>query len=338
MESNLFIPLSIDPSLIRIFSFQELDETFGFELLSDPATPPDEDKPSPKSMVFLSHDHAVKILQDSDPDLSNELFVASKLNELASLTTVFVHCSGYVLSLELPPDVPCLETISIYEPGHGYVDLPASHYIYAFFRRVQHPFDALPDEPKINEDFFFEILIGIYHARKAFNFVHWDIHARNLMFNKTTKRTSRTYQISATFFVTIQDTNIEPKLIDYGKSAVDVEYSDNRWKESRFKKFWNKSDLYHLALIFSHQQNLSPKFKTFLQDKVLGPFANTMYARRLENDSASNHGIIEALLQEYFGAQTTIDCLVCKGPADYKEINNSFQYFCGVSCQAQFYK
>ena len=306
MESDLFIPLSINPSLIKIFSFQELDETFGFELLSDPATPPDEDRLSPKSMVLLSHDHAVKILQDSDPDLSNELLVTGKLNELASLTTVFVHCSGYVLSLELPPDVPRLETISIYEPGHGYVDLPASHYVYAFFRRVQHPFDALPDEPKINEDFFFEILIGIYHARKAFNFVHWDIHAHNLMFNKT-KRTSRTYQISTTFFVTIRDTNIEPKLIDYGKSAVDAEYSDNRWKESRFKKFWNKSDVYHLALIFSHRQNLFPKFKTFLQDKVLGPFANTMYARRLENDSASNHVNIEALLQAYFGVQTKID-------------------------------
>lgn len=336
MDSDHFIPLAVNPSLIKIFSFQELDEILGFEEIADPATTTSEDE-QPKSMVLLSHDYAVKILQDSDPDMANELFVASKLNELAAVTTVFVHCSGYVLSLDLPPDDARLASISVYEPGHGYVVLPASHYVYAFFQRVQHSFDELPDEPKINEDFFFEILIGVYHARKAFNFVHWDIHGRNLMFNKTAKRTSRTYPIS-TFFVTIQDTDIEPKLIDYGKSAVDAEYSDDRWKEPRFKKFWNKSDLYHLTLIFSHRHNLSLKFKTFLQDTILAPFANTMYARRLENDSASNHANIEALLRKYFDAQTKIDCLVCKAPAEYKEINNSFQYFCGASCQSRFYK
>jgi hypothetical protein len=100
--------------------------------------------------------------------------------------------------------------------------------------------------------------------------------------------------------VTIEDSNIEPKLIDYGKSVIDKEYTDTRWREPRFKKMWNKSDIYHLSLIFSHRQNLTTKFRDFLDVVVLPSYRASMYATKKEKDSASNYQNIADFLKIYF--------------------------------------
>jgi hypothetical protein len=50
------------------------------------------------------------------------------------------------------------------------------HYVYLFMTPFESSFSDLPDETQGNEDFFFEILTGLYYARKAFSFCHWDIH------------------------------------------------------------------------------------------------------------------------------------------------------------------
>jgi hypothetical protein len=160
-----------------------------------------------------------------------------------------------------------------------------------------------------------------------------NIHEQNLMFNVSKFKKSRAYKISD-FYVTVQDTVIEPKLIDYGKSVMDETYSDDKWREGRFKKMWNKSDVYHLSLIFSHRRNLSDKFRQFLERDVLPNYLSSMYARKLENDSAANYQNVESLLRLYFGAEQTFVCTVCRQDADYKDVN---AFFCGQACQFRFY-
>jgi hypothetical protein len=111
---------------------------------------------------------------------------------------------------------------------------------------IDQTFDKLPDEPKTKEDFYFEILIGIYFARKQLKFTHWDVRTGNLMFNELEEPITRVYSISNGFYVIIKDSAIQPKVIDYGKSAIEPTYTDEQWREARFRKMWNKSDLYHI--------------------------------------------------------------------------------------------
>lgn len=330
-----FTPASVNPSLIKIASFAQLNAEFDFE--GDSSTPPEQQPPPPrrqkkKTAVIKSDDYAVKIIQDADPDLANEISVGDKLNLLSqeNLTHVFSFINGYVLSLDLPPGITELEPISIHKPGFGYINNPANHYVYLFMSKIDHDFSELPDEPKKNEDFFFEVLIGLFYARKKWKFCHYDLHEKNLMFNVTREPSSRSYLINGSY-VTIEDTTIEPKLIDFGKSVIDVEYTDERWKEARFKKQWNKSDIYHLALIFSHRDNLSDKFNRFLKDEILLKYTEAMYAKKLENDSAANYKNIEILLKTYFGTNPIAKCMVCSQVAQFF-VGESHQYFCSESC------
>jgi CRISPR/Cas system-associated protein endoribonuclease Cas2 len=73
---------------------------------------------------------------------------------------------------------------------------------------------------------------------------------------------------------------------------------------------WNKSDLYHISLIFSHRQHLSDKFRSFLQDDGLPVYMSSMYATKLESDSAANYENIEKLLHIYFDGQK-VECVQC---------------------------
>lgn len=337
----LFTPASIDPTQIKISTYNRLNADFDFDGGEEQQSTPPEQPPvrrhRGKSIVIKSAEYAVKILQDSDPDLQNELSVSSKLNALSqeNLTHVFNFTNGYIFALDLPPNIAQLEPISLHKPGFGYVKQTPQHYIYLFSSKIDHEFASLPDEEKVNENFFFEVLIGLFFARLKFRFCHWDIHEKNLMFNESSKVSSRTYRIN-TFYVTIADTRFEPKLIDYGKSVIDVEYTDKRWQEPRFKKQWNKSDVYHLALIFSRRNNLSDRFRRFLKEEILIKYADAMYASKLQNDSAANHRNIENLLKSYFGASTTLNCMMCGLEANFVD-EQEHHYYCTKDCAAQFF-
>ena len=307
MEELPFTPLSIDPTSIVLMSWDELRDTFDYK----------EDKGT-----LIMADYSVKVFAGDDPQLANEVSVSNKLKTLTDThqTLVFNYAYGYVLSTELPPHYTRLSN--------------AIHYVYLFSQRINHQFCELPDEAKVNEDFYFEILIGIYYARKQFNFSHWDIHEGNLMFNLRDRPATRAYRIGS-FYVTIENTRIEPKLIDYGKSVIDATYSDDRWKEPQFKKLWNKSDIHHLSWIFSERKQLSDRFRDFLTNDVLPKYASSRYATKLEEDSAANHANIEQLLQSYFGANQTVQCMVCTGVARYKDTTG---VFCGEACQLKWYE
>ena len=255
---NSFTSLSIDPARIILLPWIEIDDQFEFvRALSE--------------NVFAAQEFAVKVIPSTDRTLFNELAVSGKLNLLSeeNATQVFSYSYGYILSMDFPSQLKNRQKSQ--EDGH---------YIYLFMEPIEFEFADLPDEPKINEDFYFEVLIALYYARKRFKFTHWDIHAKQLMFNMTEEGSSRSYNIGGKFFVTIEDTKIQPKLIDYGKSALDETYSDDDWREPRFKKMWNKSDIYHLSLIFSHRENLSPKMRDFLEKIVLPMYRSSMYVQQ----------------------------------------------------------
>ena len=74
---------------------------------------------------------------------------------------------------------------------------------------------------------------------------------------------------------------------------VALDYTDTKWKDMRFKKMWNKSDIYH---IFSHREHLSERFRRFREQEVLPKYRASA---RLEADSDSNYQNIEALLDAY---------------------------------------
>jgi hypothetical protein len=256
-----------------------------------------------------------------DKHLPNEISVSNQLIALFKHTQIFQFTYGYILCTELPPN------ITPFDQDFGY--------IYLVSELIDQTFDALPDEPKTNEDFYFEILIGIYFARKLLKFTHWDIHTGNLMFNELEEPTTRVHQISNGFYVVIKNSAIQPKLIDYGKSAIEPTYTDAQWKETRFRKMWNKSDLYHISLIFSHRQNLSDKFRTFLQEHVLSIYRSSMYATKLESDSAANYENIEKLLHLYFDSQK-VECVQCC--VKQAEYHDGKGVFCGETCQILYYE
>ena len=213
-----------------------------------------------KSSVIASAAYTVKIMQNTDPDLENKLAVSNKLNVLSqeNLTRVFSFTNGYVLSLDLPPHIQRLESISLHAPGIGIVEQPAAHYVYVFSEKVDNYFDALPDEPSVNENFFFEVLIALYYARKKWNLCHYDICEKNLMFNEWHKPSSRTYCID-TFYVTIANSRIEPKVVDYGRSEPSSAAG---------------SDVHHLAQIFGQRNHLTERFRRFLKEEVATKLEN----------------------------------------------------------------
>ena len=273
----MFSPLSADPTGLRVMSWQSIEDTF------------DVIGPIGKRN-YQTQDYAVKVIPSDSPSLANELKVSNALNSLLNQTKAFVFTNGYILSPDLPPDYVELD---LEKPEN------LGHFVHLFMENIDFNFGDLADEPKVNEDFYFEILIGLYYARKRFNFTHWDIHEGQLMFNELFEKTTRRYRIGD-FYVTIANSDIEPKLIDYGKSMIAPEYDDSQAQNPQYKKMWNKSDIYHLSRIFSQRQNLSPKFRDFLDRVVLPAYRSSMYATRPEKDSANNYQNIEDLLRIYF--------------------------------------
>jgi hypothetical protein len=280
-------PMSADPSLFKIMTWLEFEATF------QPVGQLSEN-------VLSSEDYAIKVLHSSSPDFTNELRVMNKLNTLCSETSIFGHAYGYILS----PDPP-----RRFQNNDDEWTQTRGHYAYLLMEPFEFNFFDLPDEPKANEDFFFEILIGLYYARKAYSFCHWDIHQRQLMFNTYEVEQTRSYRIGAdsdAFYVTISSC-IDPKLVDFGKSAINETGITTEelkhcalWKDPRHFKLWNKSDIYHLALIFAQRDNLSLKFRTFLDDCVLPTYATSMYAKTFQSDCSTNYANIEELLRVFF--------------------------------------
>jgi hypothetical protein len=128
------------------------------------------------------------------------------------------------------------------------------------------------------------------------------------MFNTYDVEQTRCYRIGDddnAFYVTFSSC-IEPKLLDFGKSIIDEtgvtteDLKQGAWKEPRWAKLWNKSDIYHLALIFAQREHLSPQFRYFLEDCVLPTYKSSMYAKTIQRDCSTNYGNIEELLRVFF--------------------------------------
>jgi hypothetical protein len=299
-------PLSVNPASVVVMSWPEIEATFR------PLTTVAEN-------VLLSEDYAIKVLHSTSPQLQNELHVMSKLNEMTGKTLLFGHAYGTILSPDSPwqyeDDIEST-TMDYGDDGNNEIStnqpIPGGgHYVYLFMEPIESNFSELLDEPKVNEDFFFEILIGLYYARKAFSFCHWDIHDGQLMFNTLDEEQLRCYKIGDDdkgniFYVSVRS-RIEPKLVDVGKSVLDetgitteelMMGDDACWNDH--PKLWNKSDIYHLALIFSHRENLSIEFRQFLEEKVLAVYKSSMYATSPQQDSSTNYINIEELLRLFY--------------------------------------
>ena len=309
---EVFTPLTMDPTDMVIMSWAEIDHTYPFQKMVSTRvfkTGKKRDDDGSSTQHLEDTEYAVKIIPRNDPNLSSEVAISNALNEFGynHITPVFATTYGYILSKDLPPNAKRLAR----DTQHAY---GLQHFVYLFMEPITFTFAELPDEPKVNEDFYFEVLIGLFYARKLLQFTHWDIHQNQLMFNRSRDKTTRSYRIDTTglkdsnnaFYVTIES-DIEPKLIDYGKSAMSITggpdeevYTDARWRMPQFKKFWNKSDIYHLSLIFSQREHLRPKFRDFLERVVLQIYKPAMYATKLENDSAANFANIAELLHIYF--------------------------------------
>jgi hypothetical protein len=304
-------PLSVDPASIVVMSWPEIAATF---------------RPlrSVADNVFLTEDYAVKIFHSTDPQLQNELRVMAKFNKMVGPTLIFGHAYGTILSPDAPWDYDDDDDIESTATDYAGDDnneilskqpvqnlVVGGHYVYLFMTPFESNFSDLPDEPQVNEDFFFEILIGLYYARKAFDFCHWDIHEGQLMFNTLNEEQLRCYKIGDddkgnVFYVSIRSC-IEPKLVDFGKSAIDetglttedlTVGDDACWKDH--PKLWNKSDIYHLALLFSHRENLSVAFRQFLAETVLPTYKSSMYATSPQKDCSTNYANIEELLRTWY--------------------------------------
>ncbi len=306
-------PLSVNPASIVVMSWPEIEATF---------------RPlrSLAENVLLSEDYAIKVMHSTSPQLANELHIMNKLNDMTRQTVVFGHAYGTILSPDSPwnfEENDVESTATDYGDGNDDDDdectsnqhiAGGGHYVYLFIEPIESDFSDLPDEPKVNEDFFFEILVGLYYARKDFSFCHWDIHEGQLMFNTLAEEQLRCYKIgndneNNAFYVTIRS-RIQPKLIDFGKSVIDesgittedlMMQEGDDWKNH--PKLWNKSDIYHLALLFSHRENLSLEFRCFLEETVLPMYKSSMYATIPQKDSSTNYCNIEELLRSFFNPQ-----------------------------------
>jgi hypothetical protein len=323
-------PLSVNPSSIVVMSWPEIAATFRpLRSLAD--------------NVFLTEDYAVKVFHSTSPQLQNELRVMTKLNKVVGPTLIFGHAYGTILSPDAPwgdfdnnddaDDVESTATDYADDNNEKTVGsqhtlsnqqdiVGGGHYVYLFMTPFESNFSDLPDEPQVNEDFFFEILIGLYYARKAFSFCHWDIHEGQLMFNTLEEEQLRCYKIGDdsdkdnngekgdnVFYVSIRS-RIEPKLVDFGKSVIDetavtteelMQQNSDIWRSH--PKLWNKSDIYHLALLFSHRENLSLAFRQFLEETVLPMYKSSMYATSPQKDASTNYTNIEELLRLWYNPQ-----------------------------------
>ena len=85
-------------------------------------------------------------------------------------------------------------------------------------------------------------------------------------------------------------------------------------------------------MIFA-QRTLSERFRTFLERDVLPTYASSRYAKKLEQDSAANHGNIERLLASYFGLQQRVQCMVCTAEARYMDTEG---VYCGAACKIKW--
>lgn len=267
-------PLSTDPFDVSTNTWQEILTAFGFE------------RKRAKN-VYETRDgkYAVKIIPMSKKELSNEMSVSLQLNDILKQDSpqIFGYSYGYITSQELPPG------INVASDNKGYV--------YLFSKPIRYTFDKdLPNDPKINEEFYFEILIGLYYIRKTIPFTHYDVHSGQLMFNYLDKHTLRKYKINNALVVSIRS-NFEPKLIDYDRAMIGPKYTDDNLILA--KKMWDKSDILHLSRIFIYR-NITKKFENFLQQNVIHTYGE-LYPTKPGYDSGAKFENIEALLQTYFG-------------------------------------
>jgi hypothetical protein len=100
-----FTPLSVDPTPIIQMTFDQIENEFGFSKMLS------------KHVFAAETDYAIKIIAKSDKHLSNEISVSNQLIALFKHTQIFQYTTGYVLSMELPPNV------TPFDPDYGYVYL-----------------------------------------------------------------------------------------------------------------------------------------------------------------------------------------------------------------------
>lgn len=238
------------------------------------------------SAVLIASNYAIKVMRIDDPDVEGEIQVGYTLTSLLKdKTPIFNATYGYILSTpELPPNViPMKPTLS-----------PTHHLVYVFLEQSDFSFDKLSDNPKTNQDFYFEVLIGLYFARQALKFSHRDIQTDNLMFQQLPAPTTRKYNLDRGLVIEITS-DIVPKVIDFGQAVMDVDYQDGV-DDEEYKQFWDLSDVRELSLVFRNRKGTN-KFKQLVNDtfnKI------ELKPRRRGVDSAANTQIIVDLLKAFY--------------------------------------
>jgi hypothetical protein len=323
-----FTPPGVAVDAIVFQTMAELIRDFGL----DHEVRLDNVQPGKTSRVAVlgTDDYAVKIIANTDPGVAHELDVAAFIQRVAQIDhlQMFGTLHGTILCQTLPFATKLVKD----RPDQA----DPSYYIYMFMTRVEHTFEELPNDPKINEDFYFQILIGLYHARRRGNFVHHDMHTGNLVYD-TTEPTKLAFKIEDDFFFEIKNCTVSPKLIDFGKAVYDPTYQGrgSQAYNMEHKRFWDQSDIQHLSQIFINRSG-TPQFKALLR------YANDLYqqaryAVRFENDSGANYAGIKELLQRYTAnIQPTIECYMC-GAAEASYAVGSTAFFCSEECHDNYY-
>ncbi len=309
---------SFDPTRLVIHSWAFIEEEWGVDV-EDRL----DDGQDRHVIVLRSVDYAVKIVRNDNPTIAAELRVGDFINQVSrdTQTNLFSHTEGYVLSNELPPGF----TLGENDNWDG------SFYLYIFTSLIEFPFSDFPDDADANEAFYLSMLVALYYARRAGNFVHHDIHEKNLMFNEHDAPALHTYRIDDDTFFSITS-KYDPKLIDFGKSVMDPNYRGTG--EMQYKRFWDKSDISHLTSIFLDRE-ATLEFRAFLE-RVHSAFFESRYAKKLSLDSGARADLVkELLLRCESHVSKTIDCRVCGNVA--QAVVGETHFFCGVKCHDAFY-
>jgi len=311
------------------------------------------------SKTDINKQIAVKILPygpDLDKLSNKELGIACELNSLRELSPIFVYTMGYIVCSAVPNEWK--RKMDVYK------DEPL--YLYMFMHKPQVSFDerdkdtrdykvASLDEREYAISLLFILLHGIYVGRKLFEFVHHDIHAKNVMFAYT-EDDHQPFKLS----VENVEHNVSfiphyvPKLIDFGRSSTKT-YVDERSQnlgndvETIFNLFNKRNDLQKsLDLSFLEKSDREKN----IPDPETGRF--TVYKKEYEElitSKYNNPGVIAKFLlhDDLFKNVRTINrtntkkqktkkiqsCITCGGGEMKFEFKNREGGVCHEFCARQ---
>jgi hypothetical protein len=204
-------------------------------------------------LVYSSDNFIIKAICPANAhDLERQMEVMAKLDALND--PAFVRTFGYVVCSDPPLGRGDLrrELGLIYEDD----DTPLN-YIYIFMEKLEATLFDPALTPADYEAFFFELLRGLVVARKAFRFMHGDVHTGNVMLSFSGERMRRVC------------------FIDFDKSYADASFEDqcllgiDEREIQVYKPYLVYSDIYRLAAAFLSLSNrLGPELDAFLTSAI----------------------------------------------------------------------